>query len=98
MVNFTSRYHHLHTPPSASYSRRSSYIRPPESILVTSVEPGQRPYALATSRLWLLSPWWAWLASPKGGILSSPQNFNLVCFGMFCCGGRGAKAKAEHEG
>ncbi len=72
---------------------RSSYIRLPESILVTAVELGQHPYALALAQLWLLSPWWAWLTSPKGGILSSPQNFNLVCLGCFAVGAEEPKPR-----
>ena len=72
---------------------RSYSIRLPESILATSVEAGQRPYALAMGRLWLLSPWWAWLSGPKGGILSSPQNFNLVCLGCFAVGAEEPKPR-----
>lgn len=72
---------------------RSSYIRLPELILVTPVEPGQCPYALATGRLWPPSPRWAWLAGPKGGILSSPQNFNLVCLGCFAVGAEEPKPR-----
>lgn len=48
--------------------------------------------------LWLwagfgCSPLVALVVSPKGGILSSPQNFNLVCLGCFAVGAEEPKPR-----
>lgn len=72
---------------------RCSYIHLPELIRVTSMKTSQCSYGLAMGRHWPLSPCWALPACPKGGILSSPQNSNLVCLGCFAVGAEEPKPR-----